>query len=45
MTEEEDNLLYAHTGAVMANKGINYELVCGDGENLQGEIALRIIEE
>lgn len=43
MTEEEDNLLYAHTGAVMANKGINYELVCGDGENLQGEIALRII--
>lgn len=43
MTEEEDNQLYKATVSVMAKKGIKSHLICGNTDDVRGEIALRII--
>lgn len=43
MTEEEDNQLYNATFPVMAKNGIKANLICGYADDVQGEIALRII--
>lgn len=43
MTEEEDNQLYKVTGFILAKSGIKSHLICGNADDIQGEIALRII--
>lgn len=43
MTEEEDNLLYKATASIFAKRGISPELICGNADDVHGEIALRII--
>lgn len=43
MTEEEDNQLYKATGFILAKSGIKSHLICGHADDVQGEIALRII--
>lgn len=43
MTEEEDNQLYKATGRILTKSGIKSQLICGQADDVQGEIALRII--
>ena len=43
MTEEEHNKLYKATSPVMVTSGIKSHLICGHTDDVQGEIALRII--
>lgn len=43
MTEEEDNKLYKAIGLILAKSGIKSHLFCGHDDDVQGEIALRII--
>ncbi len=43
MTEGEDKQLYQATAPVMAKNGIKSHLICGHADDIQGEIALRII--
>ena len=43
MTEGEDKQLYQATAPVMAKNGIKSHLICGHADDIQEEIALRII--
>lgn len=43
MTEKEDNLLYKAISPIIAKRGIKSNLICGNTDNVHGEIALQII--